>query len=148
MSEIPEGYQTITPYLVLKNADQAIELYSSAFDGLEVMRLPAPDQKSIMHACMDIGTSKLFLCDEMPEQNMLAREGARFYLYFKDVDAQHRQAVDAGMKEISPPADLFWGDRISVVADPFGNEWTLATHMRDVSEKEMAEAMQQMGSGG
>ncbi len=101
-----------------------------------------------MHACMDIGTSKLFLCDEMPEQNMLAGEGARFYLYFKDVDAQHRQAVDAGMKEISPPADLFWGDRISVVADPFGNEWTLATHVRDVSEEEMAEAMKQMGSGG
>lgn len=148
MSKIPEGFHTITPYLVLKNADKAIELYSSAFDGVEEMRMPAPDGKKIMHACMDIGTSKLFLCDEMPEQKMLAGDGARFYLYFDDVDTQHQQAVNAGMTEKSSPTDMFWGDRMSVVSDPYGNEWTLATHVRDVSEEEMAKAMQEMASQG
>ncbi len=148
MSKIPEGFHTITPYLVVKDADKAIELYSSAFDGVEAMRMPAPDGKKIMHACMQIGSSMLFLCDEMPEQQMLAGDGARFYLYFDDVDAQHKQAVDAGMKEKSPPADMFWGDRMSVVTDPFGNEWTLASHVRDVSEEEMAEAMKQMAAQG
>lgn len=148
MSKIPEGFHTITPYLVLKNADKAIELYSSAFDGVEVMRLPAPDGRKIMHASMTIGTSQLFLCDEMPEQQMPAGEGARFYLYVDDVDAQHRQAVGAGMKEVSPPEDMFWGDRVSVVGDPYGNNWTLATHVRDVSEEEMAKTVQEMASRG
>ena len=148
MSKIPEGFHTITPYLVLKNADKAIELYSSAFDGVEAMRMPAPDGKKIMHACMQIGSSMLFLCDEMPEQDMRAGDGARFYLYFDDVDAQHKQAVGAGMTEKSPPTDMFWGDRMSVVNDPFGNEWSLASHVREVSEEEMAKAMQEMASQG
>lgn len=145
MSNIPEGFHTITPYLVLKDASRAISLYAAAFGASEEMRMPAPDGKGVMHACMQVGSSKLFLCDEMPEQQMLAGEGARFYLYFDDVDAQHRKAVAAGMDEVCAPTDMFWGDRTSVVADPFGNRWTLASHVRDVSAEEMAQAMAQMG---
>lgn len=145
MDAIPEGFNTITPYLVTKDAVKAIALYQAAFDGIEEMRMPMPGGKGIGHACMQIGTSKLFLCDEMRERQMEAAEGTRFYLYFDDVDAQHRQAIEAGMQEVMPPSDMFWGDRTSTVADPFGVVWTLATHVRDVSEEEMAKGMAEQG---
>ena len=110
------------------------------------MTLPGTDK--IMHACLQIGSSKLFLCDENPDQGMFAPKdastGSKFYIYVDDVDAQHKQAVEAGMTEISAPMDMFWGDRMSVLTDPFGHTWDLATHVRDVGEEEMAEALAQM----
>lgn len=72
-------------------------------------------------------------------------EGSSFYVYVDDVDAQHAQAVSAGMMEVSPPTDMFWGDRMSCLTDPYGHKWQLATHVRDVSEEEMKAAMEKMG---
>lgn len=148
MAKIPEGFHTVTPYLVVADGAGALTLYENAFGAQNLMRMPMPgDSNKIMHACFSIGDSKLFLCDENPEQGMIAPgkgDGPEFYLYFEDVDAQHQQAVSAGMTQISVPTDMFWGDRMSVVQDPYGQTWTLATHVRDVSEEEMAEAMAQM----
>lgn len=149
MSTIPEGFHTITPYIAVNNAAEAIELYKNALDATEDGRMMMPDSDKIMHACLQIGASKLFLCDENPEQGMPAPKdvssGTKFYVYVDDVDSQHQQAVVAGMTEISAPMDMFWGDRMSVLTDPYGHTWDLATHVRDVTEEEMAEAMAQMG---
>ena len=148
MSSIPEGFQTITPHIVVSDGAKAIDLYKPAFEAEEIARVLTPGTGKILHACLQIGSSKLFLCDEVPEQKMLApkgaESGAKFYLYFDDVDAQHQRAVAAGMIEQSAPMDMFWGDRMSVVEDPFGHTWQLATHVRDVSDEEIAKAMEQM----
>ena len=149
MKNIPEGFESITPYLVLKDAAGAIELYTAAFGATSVNRLMMPGSDKIMHACLQIGTSKIFLCDESPEQGMLGPDGPdrgpRFYVYFDNLNEQHRQAVSAGMTEVSAPMEMFWGDAMSVLQDPYGVNWSLAAHVRDVSEEEMAEAMAQMG---
>ena len=148
MKNIPEGFHSVTPYLVLKDAAGAIELYTAAFGATSVNRMMMPGSDKIIHACLQIGSSKIFLCDEDPQQGMLAADdpdkGPRFYVYFDDVQQQHQQAVSAGMTEVSAPMEMFWGDAMSVLKDPYGVNWSLATHVRDVSEEEMAEAMAQM----
>ncbi len=148
MRTIPEGFHTVTPYLIVTDGNAAIDTYVAAFDAREEGRILFPGTTTIMHACLTVGDSKLFLCDENPEQGKVAPRntagGALFYVYFNDVDAQHRQAVAAGLQEISPPEDMFWGDRMSMVRDVFGHTWHLATHVRDVSEAEMADAVAQM----
>ncbi|MGI9384175.1 MAG: VOC family protein [Methyloligellaceae bacterium] len=148
MSSTPEGFHTITPYVAVASGAEAIETYKAALGAQELMRMPAPDSDKIMHACLQIGTSKLFLCDEYPEKGMMAPKngagGAHFYIYVDDVDAQHQVALAAGMTETMAPDDMFWGDRMSELVCPFGHHWTLATHVRDVSPEEMAEAMSQM----
>jgi PhnB protein len=109
--------------------------------------MTVPGSKQIMHACLQIGTSKLFLCDEMPSCGEKAPKdgegGSHFYLYVADVDVSHKQAKAAGMKELSAPNDMFWGDRMSSLIDLFGHKWDLASHVRDVTPDEMAEAMKQ-----
>ncbi len=148
MNTIPEGYHSLTPYIVVRDAAGAIELYRKALGAAEDSRMSLPNSDKIMHACLQIGSSKLFLCDENPEQGMPApkdaNSGSKFYLYVDDVDAQHKQAIAAGMTEVSAPMDMFWGDRMSVLTDPYGHTWDLATHIRDVSEEEMTAAMSQM----
>lgn len=148
MSTTPEGFHSITPYITVSNAAAAIDLYKKALNATDDMRMMLPGTDKIMHACLQIGSSKIFLCDENPDQGMLAPKdastGSKFYIYVDDVDAQHKQAVAAGMTELSEPMDMFWGDRMSVLTDPFGHTWDLATHVRDVGEKEMAEALAQM----
>lgn len=150
MSTIPEGFHSITPYIVVSDAAVAIDLYKKALDATGENRIMMPGSDKIMHACLQIGSSKLFLCDENPEQGMLAPKdvstGSKFYVYVDDVDAQHQQAIAAGMTEVSAPMDTFWGDRMSVLTDPYGHTWDLATHLRDVSEEEIAAAIAQMGS--
>ena len=93
-----------------------------------------PGTSKVMHACLKIGSSKLFLCDE--NENMKAPKGgaggSQFYLYAADVDASHKQAKAAGMKELAAPSDMFWGDRMRSLLDPFGHRWDLATHVRDL----------------
>ena len=148
MATRPEGFHAVTPYLVVADAAGAIDLYEKALGATEAHRMPLPGTDKIMHACVTIGDSKVFLCDELPGQGMLAPSGAgagsKFYVYVDDVDAQHGQAVASGMTEISAPMDMFWGDRMSVLNDPYGHTWQLATHIRDVSEEEMAAAMAEM----
>ncbi len=113
--------------------------------------MPVPGTDKIMHACFSIGGSKIFVADEAPQRGSTAPSlgavGARFYVYFDDVDAVHKRALAAGMAERSPPADVFWGNRISTVADRFGQIWTLAAHVRDVSAEELKNSMKEMAKG-
>lgn len=147
-SAIPDGFHTITPYIVVGDANAALTLYEKGL-GAEVLgKLPLPGTDKIMHATLQFGSSKLFLCDENPDIGMLAPKdevGSRFYFYVEDVDASHRCAVDAGLKELFAPEDAFWGDRTAVLEDPWGHRWTLATHVKEVTFEEMEAAMQAMG---
>lgn len=139
---IPEGFHTITPTLTVSDGEGAIAFYEKALGAELKSKMCMPGTKKIVHSCLQIGSSKLFLHDETP--NMPAPKhgmGSSFYLYVADVDAQHKRAVAAGMKEIMPPADMFWGDRMSTVMCPYGNSWTFASHVRNVGEQEMAEGM-------
>ncbi len=142
--KIPEGFNTITPTMVIDGAAQAIDLYTKAFGAKEVHKMMGPDGK-IAHACLQIGSSKVFLCDVNPAM------GARptissFYLYMDNVDAVFQQAKQSGFQEMSPVQDMFWGDRTGLLTDRFGNRWTIATHVRDVSEQEMQEAVKKMSA--
>ena len=149
MPAIPEGFHTITPLIVVGDGNAALALYEKAL-GAEVMgQLTAPGSDKIAHAMMQLGSSRLFLCDEQPDMGMMAPKdeaGTRFYIYVEDVDAAHSRATDAGLKEIAAPEDMFWGDRTAVLEDPWGHRWTLATHVKDVTPEDMAEAMKQWGS--
>jgi PhnB protein len=139
MSAIPEGFSTLTPTLTLKDASKAIELYKKAFGARELYRMEGPNKDKIMHACIEIGNSKLFLSDVDPKMNPTPSVST-FYAYFDDVDAIFKQAKQAGLKELYPVSDMFWGDRMGSLEDPFGIHWTIATHVREVSPQEMEEA--------
>ncbi len=141
---IPEGFSTVTPHLIIAGANEAIEFYKKAFDAVEQMRLPAPDGKRLMHAQIKIGNAIVMLCDEFPEMGgncrspkSLGGTGTVNHLYVQDVDAWFKRAVTAGATVIMPPYDMFWGDRYAQVTDPFGHNWSIATHTRDFSAEEM-----------
>ena len=141
---IPDGYNSVTPYLVVDDAKRAIEFYARAFGAEEKFRLPMGDR--IGHAEIKIGDSFVMLADEFPEMNHLgpnARGGptSSIVLYVQDVDASFRQALDAGATEQRPVENQFWGDRMGTLTDPFGHQWSLATHVEDVSESEMQTRM-------
>jgi PhnB protein len=144
VSFIPEGYHSVTPYLVLDGAAEAIRFYEKAFGATEVLRMPMGDR--IAHAEVKIGNSHVMLSDEWPDMGYLApsnRGGttASLMVYVPDVDAAFAQALEAGGQEERPPEDQFWGDRMGTLLDPFGHRWTLATHIEDVSEDEMQRRM-------
>jgi PhnB protein len=154
---IPDGYRTVTPYLTVKGAAQAIEFYKRAFGARESERMTGPDGKSVMHAEIQIGDSLVMLSDEFPQMGSrspqtLGGTTAAIFLYVPDVDAAFQQAVDAGAKAIMPPADMFWGDRFGKLVDPFGHHWAMATHKEDLSDEEIrkrgAAAMASMGQPG
>jgi PhnB protein len=142
---IPEGFHTITPYIAVSSGEAALKHYEKALGAKVLHKMLMPGTSKIMHACLDIGSSKLFLCDEM--EGMKAPQagvgGSQFYLYMADVDASHKKAKAAGMKELAAPKDMFWGDRMSSLMDPFGHRWDLASHVRDVAPEEMAAAVKQ-----
>ena len=144
---IPEGFHTITPYIVVGGGEAALEHYQQALGAKVLHKITIPGSTQIMHACLQIGTSKLFLCDEMPGCAAKAPKdgvgGSHFYVYVADVDASHKQAKAAGMKELAAPKDMFWGDRMSSLMDPFGHKWDFASHVRDVGPEEMAAAVKQ-----
>jgi len=138
---IPDGYHTVTPYLVIKNAGKAIEFYKQAFGATESVRLNTPDG-NVMHAEIKIGDSPIMLCDESPNWNALSPQTiggtpVSIMLYLADVDAVVNRAVAAGATVLMPVADQFWGDRMGSVADPFGHKWSIATHVEDVSPEEI-----------
>ncbi len=141
---IPEGYNTITPTLIVEGAAEAIKLYEKAFGAKEVYRMNTPDGSKIMHACLQIGSSRLFLCDVNPQ--MSTASNSSFYLYMEDVDATFRQAKQAGLEETSAVQDMFWGDRTGSIKDKFGIRWTIASHVRDVSKDELEKAAKQWGT--
>ena len=150
---IPEGYHTVTPYLIIRGAAEAIEFYKQAFAATEVMRLPAPGGK-LGHAEIQIGDSRIMLADEVPEMGFqsptaLGGTAVSICLYVEDVDALFQQALDAGGKEQRPVQDQFYGDRSGTLEDPFGHVWTIATHKEDLTPEEIEKRMLEMqGHGG
>jgi PhnB protein len=145
---IPDGYYSLTPYLVINGAAAAIEFYKKAFGAVETIRMPGPDGR-VMHAEVKIGNSMLMLSDENPERGYLSppsRGGnsASVMLYTDDVDKVFKQAVAAGARADQPPTDMFWGDRMGNLTDPFGHSWAIATHKEDVSPAEMQKRMEAM----
>ncbi|MFC3377589.1 VOC family protein [Rugamonas sp. CCM 8940] len=150
VNPIPEGMHTITPHLVCDNAAKAIEFYKKAFGAEEGGRLPGEDGK-IMHAIMRIGDSAFMLADEFPHWGSLAPNSLKgtpvtIHLYVKDVDAAFARAVDAGAVVKMPLADMFWGDRYGIVTDPCGHQWSLASHVKDVTPEEMQQAMKEQSA--
>jgi len=140
---IPEGYHTLTPYLAVDDAAQAIEYYKKAFGAKERMRMDAPEGK-IGHAELEIGDSVVMLSDPFPQASTrppkeLGGTSASVFMYVEDVDAVVKQAVDAGATVTMEVADQFWGDRFGTVADPYGHLWSIATHVEAVTPEQMAE---------
>ena len=143
---IPEGFHTVTPGLVVKDANKAIDFYKKALGAQELVRMPGPDGK-IMHAELKIGDSIIFLSDEMPNpgnvkspQSLGGCTGT-LNIYVPNVDETFKQAIAAGGKETMAVADQFWGDRYGSLVDPFGYSWGILTHKEDVSPQEMGERM-------
>ncbi len=139
--KIPDGYHTVTPYLVITNAGKAIDFYKEAFGAVESVRLLTPDGK-VMHAEIRIGDSPIMLCDENRDWNSLGPltiggTAVSIMLYVEDVDKVVNGAVAAGATLQMPVADQFWGDRMGSVSDPFGHKWSIATHTEDVSPEEI-----------
>jgi PhnB protein len=145
---IPEGYHTVTPYLIVHDAAKALEFYKKAFSATELVRMPGPGGR-VMHAEIKIGDSMIMLADENPEwgaksAQTIGGSPIGLCLYVKDVDALAKQAVAAGAKEVKPVQDQFYGDRSGTFSDPFGLQWTIATHKEDVSPEEMKKRMDAM----
>ena len=143
---IPEGYHSVTPYLIVDDAKAAIDFYRRAFGAEEMSRLPMGDK--IGHAELKIGDSFVFLADEFPDMGHLgpkSRGGptSSLVLYVDDVDTAFPKAIQAGAKEQRPLENQFWGDRMGTLTDPFGHQWSLATHTEDVAPEEMRRRMEE-----
>jgi PhnB protein len=146
---IPDGYHSVTPYLICQGAAKAIDFYRRAFDATELMRMPMPDGR-LGHAEIRIGDSPVMLADPHPEMGArdpqaLGGTPVSILLYVKDVDTMVPQAEAAGAKIVRPLADQFYGDRSATLTDPFGHVWTVATHKEDVSEEEMQRRLAALG---
>lgn len=145
---IPEGYHSVTPYLIIKDAAKALDFYKKAFNAVELMRFADPTGK-VLHAEIKIGNSMLMLADEHPEMDARSPQtigGSPIFihLYVENVDTITQQAIAAGAKVQRPVKDQFYGDRSGSIIDPFGHIWNISTHIEDVSDEEIrrrAEAM-------
>jgi uncharacterized glyoxalase superfamily protein PhnB len=139
------GIHTLTPNLVLRECAKAIDFYKLAFGAQEVSRVPSPDGKTVWHAELKIGDSIFFLNDEMPGMGRPAPTAkdpspVTLWLYVPDADAAYRKAIQAGARSMMEPADMFWGDRLAGVADPYGYLWSFATRQRDLTVEEVRRA--------
>jgi PhnB protein len=152
---IPDGYHSVTPYLIVNDAAGAIEFYKTAFGATELMRLPGPGGK-VMHAEIKVGDSPIMLADEFPEMDIrgpqtLGGSPVSILIYVEDVDVRFAAALAAGATEKRPLADQFYGDRSGTLEDPYGHVWTIATHTEDLAPEELQrrfeEQMKQMGDG-
>jgi PhnB protein len=144
---IPEGYTSITPMFVFKDARKAIDFYKRAFGAQENYVMPGPDDKGVMHAEIRIGNSIIMLGEENPYNPCKSAETigcspVSFYLYMENVDEAFRMAVDAGAQVQMAVEDTFWGDRMGTVQDPFGYSWSLASHIRDMTPEEIQQGAQ------
>jgi uncharacterized glyoxalase superfamily protein PhnB len=139
---IPDGFHSLTPHIVVTDGAQAIELYKKAFGAQELSRFMTPDGKTVMHAQLKIGGSLLMLGSEFPPNALSpkSRGGTSVYLhiYLADADAAFDRAVKAGCTIKMPVSDTFWGDRYGVVEDPFGHQWSIATHQHDYTPEQIA----------
>jgi PhnB protein len=145
---IPDGYHSVTPYLIVRGAAKAIDFYKAALGAVELFRMEGPGGK-VGHAEIKIGDSPIMLADEHPEMGAVAPQpGSRppvgLAVYVPDVDAQFAKAVAAGGTVVRPLQNQFYGDRSGTISDPFGHTWTIATHVEDVSPEEMDRRHQEM----
>jgi PhnB protein len=142
---IPEGYHSITPYLVVNDAAAAIDFYKCAFEAKETYRHLGPDGKSILNAEVKIGNSMILLSDEFPHggcrsPKSIGGSAVTLHIYTEDVDKVFNQAVNAGATIVMPVMYMFWGDRYGQLQDPFGHIWSIATHKQDLSQEEIQNA--------
>lgn len=137
---VPEGMHTLTPQLAIDGCDKAIDWYKKAFGAELTSRAPDPSGKKVWHASMRIGDSQFFLNDVFPDMGGGAVT-ASLWIYTDKVDSWWKRASETpGAKVTMPIADMFWGDRMGQIQDPFGNKWTLAQHMKDLTPDEMQKA--------
>ena len=145
---IPKGYNTVTPYLVIKGAAQAIDYYKKVFGATVVVRMDGPNG-TVGHAELQIGDSRIMLADENPQMghasaSTIGNSPVSLYVYLPDVDKVVAKAIAEGGKILKPVQDQFYGDRSGFLQDPFGHFWGIATHVEDVSPKEMKERMKKL----
>jgi PhnB protein len=137
---IPDGYEGVTPYLICRNAEAAIEFYKKAFGAEELFRIGQPGM--VGHAELKIGNAIIMMADEHPDMGAVSPETlggtpVHLMIYVEDVDAFTQKAIEAGLEVIRPVSDQFYGDRSGQFKDPFGHTWAFATHKEDVSPEEM-----------
>lgn len=148
VKKIPDGYHSITPMLIVKDGLKAIEYYKKVFGAIDKGTMMMPDNKSVAHAELMIGDSKIMLSDEFPEMKSLSPTTiggtpVSLYLYVEDVDKTFNLAVAEGGKSLFPVQDRFYGDRHGSIQDPFGHIWSIATHIKDLTEEEMKKAAEE-----
>ena len=146
VKRVPDEYHRVTAHLTVRDAAALIEFYKKAFGAVERRRAPGPDGKSIMHAEIQIGDSIVFLNDEFPEMGALSPLGSQttpvtLHLYVEDADKQFEQALSAGAVVVMPLAHQFWGDRYGIVKDPSGHQWSIGSHMEDLTPQQMQQRM-------
>jgi PhnB protein len=147
---VPTGFHILTPHLTVRNAAEALEFYKKAL-GAEVLHIARMPDGKVMHASLRIGDSMLMLNDEFPEHGALSPlahngTGVAIHIYTDDADAAFNRAVSAGAQVKMPLMDQFWGDRYGIVTDPYGHMWSIATHVKDVSQEEMQRAQDEMAA--
>jgi uncharacterized glyoxalase superfamily protein PhnB len=149
VNPIPEGFRTVTAHLVIDGAAKAIDFYKQAFGAEERFRMASPDGR-VMHAEIKIGDSIVMLADDFPEftgahrnPRKLGASSVTIHLYVSDCDAAFQRATAAGAKVKMPLQDMFWGDRYGSLTDPFGHDWSIATHKQDLTPEEIEEGMKQ-----
>jgi len=139
---IPDGFNTLTPHIVVQDAGKAIEFYKKAFGAEDKGRHMAPDGKAVMHAQMKIGNSMLMIGNEFPPMCLSPKSrggtSTTLHIYVENADAAFERAVKAGCAVKMPISDQFWGDRYGAVEDPFGHQWSIATHTKDFSNEQIA----------
>jgi PhnB protein len=138
---IPDGYHSVTPYLIVKGADRAIDFYKKVFGAAQRLRMDGPNG-TVGHAEIEIYGSPIMLADEFPDMGFRSPQSiggtsVSLHLYVQDVDACFNRAVAAGAKALRPVQDQFYGDRSGTVEDPFGHVWTISTHKEDLSPEEL-----------
>ncbi len=134
---------TVVPMLIIDNAAEALDFYVNALGAKLIYNMPTTDGKKVMHASIEIGNTRIYISDVVPDKGTKT-SGAAFCLYTHHVDAAFKKACEAGAKEKTAPKDMFWGDRMGSVEDKFGVQWTFARHVRDVTPDEIKEAMKKM----
>lgn len=149
---IPSAYNTVTPHIVVSDAAAAIEFYKAAFGAEEVFRMPGPNG-GVMHAEINVNGSRVMLAEAMPEMGSksptdLGGTPVTIHLYVADADAAMQRAVAAGATETMPVEEMFWGDRYGRLLDPFGHNWSVATHVKDLTPEEIHAGMLEAMGGG